>query len=263
MSRTRRWTGLLMATTLLAMAQIGPAGADPAPDAAGIDLSPSSADFGEVPLSSPYGGGPAYQPTTRTFTVTSTGTTDLVVGTPSLSGPNSSQFWISRNTCTAAVVAGGSCELDVTIVPFRFLGPVTATLVVPSDAPGDPRTALMTGTLVPVVAATTLTADPVSLGLGPLGGVRFFPRATLTDTATGSPLPLLGLGDTGREVEFTVNGRTVCTAIASPWNGVASCQGVVPLLAVLLSGGYDAHFRGFSHWGFTFLPSDAHGALIG
>jgi hypothetical protein len=62
---------------------------------------------------------------------------------------------------------------------------------------------------------------------------------------------------------FTVGGRTVCTAIAIGPEGVASCKGLVPFLSVLLGGGYDAHFEGFSNGGVIYLAADAHGPLIG
>jgi hypothetical protein len=228
----------------------------------GIGLSPSSADFGEVPVQSPYGGGPPTVWTTHTFTVTSAGTVDLVVDRPTVTGTDSGQFSISRNTCTSPLAPGGACEIEVTVVPWFDMGPQSATLVVSSNAPDGPRTAAMTATIVPRIVTTKLTADPVSMRLGPLGALRLFPRATLTDSEA-YPLPLLGWGDTGREVVFTVNGETVCRAIASPWNGVASCQGLVPFLAVLRAGGYDAHFEEFSYSGYQFLPSTAHGPLIG
>lgn len=254
----RGTVALVVLSGVVSLSGIGAAQADA--ETPGIGLSPPSADFGDVPVQSPYGGGPPYTPATRTFTVTSTGSVDLVVDRPTVTGPIG--FFISRNTCTSPVAPGGTCEIDVTVFPWYFLGPRSATLTIPSNAPDGPTTAALTATIVPRIVTTRLTADPVSVKLGPLGALRLFPRATLTDTE-GYGLPLLGLGDTGREVVFTVHGETVCTAIAYPWNGVASCQGFVPFLAVLRGGGYDAHFEEFSYSGYDFLPSTAHGALIG
>ena len=257
----RRLAGLVVVTCTVTLSAFGPAHADT--DGAGIELNPSVADFGDVPVQSPYGGGgPVADPPTRTFTVASTGTLDLVLERPTVTGADSGQFFVSRNTCTSPVAPGSSCEIDVTVIPWFDMGPQSAELVVPSNAPDGARTAALTATIVPRIVATKLTADPVSTRLGTLGAVRLFPRATLTDTG-GNPLPLLGLGDTGREVVFTVGDRPVCTATASPWNGVASCQGLVPLLSVLLAGGYDAHFDAFSYSGYRFLPSSAHGPLLG
>lgn len=254
-----RVAGSFVVSAIVALTGVGAAQADTA-DAPGIELSPSSADFGDVPVQSPYGGGPPATSAVRTFTVTNTGTADLVVDRPTVTGTGQFGFWL--NTCTSPVAPGGTCEIDVTVFPWFSLGPQSGTLVVSSNAPDGPRTAALTATIVPRIVTTRLTADPVSMKLGPLGALRLFPRATLTDT-DGYALPLLGWGDTGREVVFTVNGQTVCTAIASPWNGVASCQGLVPFLAVLRAGGYDAHFDEFSYSGYDFLPSTAHGPLIG
>jgi hypothetical protein len=260
MRGTRRIVAFVAASATIALTGIGTAQADDG--VPGIELSPTSADLGDIPVHSPYGGGPPYSATTRTFTVTSTGDVDLVVGQPSFTGADGFQFGVSRNTCTSPVVPGGTCEIDVRVFPWFGMGPQSATLVVPSNAPDGPHTAAVTATIVRRIVTTRLTADPVSMKLGPLGALRLFPRATLTDTE-GYGLPLLGLGDTGRQVVFTVNGQTVCTATAYPWNGVASCQGLVPFLAVLRAGGYDAHFEAFSYGGYEFLPSSAHGPLLG
>jgi hypothetical protein len=265
MTRVRRFGATVVAASMMALFGSAVAQAEPDADGAGIELSPASADFGEV-LNVTYEWGPEHHSSTRTFTVTSTGGLDLSVGSPSVSGPNADQFAISRNTCTSALAPTETCEIDVTFTPFST-GARSATLEVPSDAPGEPRTALLTGTGVPKIVVTRLTAEPATFSAGPLGGVRLFPRASLTDAATGKALPLLSLGDPGRVVVFTVGGRTVCTATAMGPQGVASCQGLVPLLAVLLGGGYDAHFEGFWYGGdgggTHYLSSDAHGPLIG
>jgi hypothetical protein len=254
---------MLVAASLIALFGSGVAQAEPVADAAGIELSPTSADFGEVVnVIYVWGGGPAYHSSTRTFTVTSTGGLDLSVGSPSVSGPNADQFAISRNTCTSALVPTATCEVDVTFTPLS-VGVKSATLEVPSDAPGSPRTALLAGTGVPKIVEMRLTAEPATFSAGPLGGVRLFPRASLTEVETGKAIPQLGWGDTGREVVFTVGGRTVCTAVALGPEGVASCFGLVPFLTVLLGGGYDAHFERFSNGGVIYLPADTHGALIG
>ena len=125
----RRGVAFLVVSSVVVLSGIGAAQADA--EAPGIGLSPSSADFGEVPVQSPYGGGAPSTPATRTFTVTSTGSVDLVVGQPTLTGTG--QFGFSRNTCTSAVPPGSSCEIDVTVFPWFSLGPQSATLVVPSN----------------------------------------------------------------------------------------------------------------------------------
>jgi hypothetical protein len=258
----RRWAGTAVAVSLISILGIQVAHAAPADDMSALELSPSTTDFGEV-LNVYYNAmdpRPVVSSSTRTFTMTSTGSLDVPLGAASLSGVDADQFAISRNTCPSAPAS--TCEIDVTFTP-RSVGPRSATLEVPSGAPGGMRTATLTGTGVPKVVVTRLTAEPVTFSAGPLGGVRLFPRASLTDAATGKALPQLSMGDTGREVVFTVGGRTVCTAVAAGPEGIASCQGLVPFLAVLLGGGYDAHFELFSYGGVRWLASDAHGPLIG
>jgi len=264
MTRTIRWAATLTAVSLVALFGSTVAQADPGAAVAGIDLSPANADFGEVQslYYDPMDPRGVYHSETRTFTVTSTGSVDLLVGSPSVTGKGADQFAISRNTCASALAPSSTCEIDVTFRPVTW-GLSSVTLEVPSNAPGSPMTVSLTGTGVPKVVPMRLTAEPATFSAGPLGGVRLFPRASLTEVETGQAIPQLGLGDPGREVVFTVGGSTVCTAVATGPQGIASCAGLVPILTVLLGGGYDAHFERFSYGGVIYLPADAHGPLIG
>ncbi|HEX6390615.1 MAG TPA: choice-of-anchor D domain-containing protein [Solirubrobacteraceae bacterium] len=199
---------------------------------AGIELTPASAAYGDVAVS---------QSSTKTFTVKSTGAVPLTVGTPSVSG--SGEFSVSRNTCTDPLAANATCEIDVTFSPAS-VGDKSASLTVPSNAPGGAPSASLTGKGVIVDVATTLTARPVTLVLGLLD-LRMVVSATLRVSASGAPVA-------GQTVAFTDSlGGSICQATTNA-SGVASCSTLLNVAAIL---GYDARFAGAVVGGSRYLPS--------
>jgi hypothetical protein len=107
-----------------------------------------------------------------------------------------------------------------------------------SDGNGgtDSATISITVQAVPLLA-TTLYAHPAVAHVLP-GFQLYFPEltATLTVTATGTPLP-------GRTVTFYAGGGTVCTAVTNA-DGVARCGGVITGGVAVISLGYTAFFAG-------------------
>lgn len=87
----------------------------------------------------------------------------------------------------------------------------------------------------PTPYPTTLKAGGLSLGSA---------TATLTDTATGAPLP-------GRALTFSAGGQDRCTIVTDS-AGKATCTNM-PLVVL----GYDVRYPGGAIWG----PSTAHGGL--
>jgi len=76
-----------------------------------ILISPGSVDFGSVDV------GAVSQ--TKTFTITNTGTADLVIGTISISGGDSSEFGIESDECTGqTIVPSGTCVVKVVFSPL-------------------------------------------------------------------------------------------------------------------------------------------------
>ncbi|MFD8478679.1 IPT/TIG domain-containing protein [Kitasatospora sp. NPDC059673] len=98
--------------------------------------------------------------------------------------------------------------------------------------------------------ATSLTAQPLLFSLSGGLNITLHPQATLTDTTTGKPVP-------GQTITFTVGTHTVCTATTNA-QGVASCAGLCPLTAILLSGSYTATFAGTP----ALAPATATAGLI-
>ncbi|MEU5164092.1 hypothetical protein AB0G74_31375 [Streptomyces sp. NPDC020875] len=116
-------------------------------------------------------------------------------------------------------------------------GPDSGLLLLWSrDAAQDDATVAATLRMTPATPlASTLRAGPVSLGRA---------TATLTDTATGRPLP-------GRLLIFTSGGRERCRITTDP-SGRATCDALVGGLL-----GYDVDFPGDAIW----ASAHAHGGL--
>jgi Domain of unknown function (DUF4082)/Bacterial Ig-like domain (group 3)/Bacterial Ig domain len=85
-------------------------------------------------------------------------------------------------------------------------------------------------------AATKLAAAPAVLGLDPLQLTLLNLSATLTRSDTGAPIA-------GQTVAMTAGGTFLCSATTNA-AGVATCNGVLGVLAILLGGGYTATFNG-------------------
>jgi len=99
-------------------------------------------------------------------------------------------------------------------------------------------------------AATAMVAAPAVLGLLPLQLTLLNLSATLTRADDGTPVA-------GQTVRMTAGGTFLCSATTNA-SGVATCNGVAGVLAVLLNGGYTATFAGTANYG----ASSARGAAI-
>ncbi len=95
-----------------------------------ISASPSSYNFGSVnvgSLSSP-----------RIFTISNTGTGNLVIGSIYLTGTNLDQFVIQNDTCSGITISpSASCTIEVLFIP-TYVGTLTADLSIPSNDPDTP-----------------------------------------------------------------------------------------------------------------------------
>lgn len=126
--------------TVLATQTDGQTGGDaPASDAA-ITVSPTEVDFGAQKVGTTS--------EAKTVTASSTGASDLVVSSSSVSGANASEFRITSDSCTGASLApGGTCELTVTFSPSLLAvhgSTRRATLTIESNA--APVSVAMEGT---------------------------------------------------------------------------------------------------------------------
>ena len=99
-----------------------------------VSFNPTSLAFGNVGL----GGG-----STRTISVSNTGTSSLTVSGVAFTG--SPVFTIASNTCTAAIAAGRNCSIGIRFTPSART-PFSGALVVTSNAAGSPATIPLSGT---------------------------------------------------------------------------------------------------------------------
>jgi hypothetical protein len=127
-------------------------------------LAPAGAqDLGSVKLG---------QSAATTFTVSSSGTAALAVGTRSLTGTG---FAVTADTCSGKRVPNGAtCAVTVTFTPTAA-GPVTGTLTLPSDDSTFSRTLTATGvvaadpTPVPPAPTPPASGDPAAPAPTPAG----------------------------------------------------------------------------------------------
>ena len=80
----------------------------------------------------------------KAISVSNNGTAPLNVGTPSITGANAGDYAISGNTCSGPIAVNASCSISVTFTPGAT-GSRTATLGIPSDAPGSPKNVSLSG----------------------------------------------------------------------------------------------------------------------
>jgi len=87
------------------------------------------------------------EPKSRTFTITSGGTLDLVTGTALITGPEASDFALDNDSCSGHTLAPSeTCNLDVIFSPSSQGGKI-AYLEIPSNDPVSPK-------LAPLIANT-------------------------------------------------------------------------------------------------------------
>ncbi|MBI5633515.1 MAG: choice-of-anchor D domain-containing protein [Nitrospirae bacterium] len=113
-------------------------------------------------------------PVTRIYTVTNTGTMDLVITSIIVSGANAGLF--SQSNDCATVVPSGTCHIDMTFLPTSA-GHRNATLNIASNDPDSP----VLGVVVTGTGVSTLT-----VAVNPTAG------GTVTDAGTTCPSDCIG-----------------------------------------------------------------------
>jgi hypothetical protein len=114
-------------------------------------VSPASRSFGDQALGTTTAA--------KTFTLSSTGTTNLNLASITIAGTNASDFAETDN-CPASMGPGVKCTLSVTLTPSQT-GAETAAVTVADSAANSPQTVALSGTGVVPVALS-----PVSLSFG-------------------------------------------------------------------------------------------------
>src|SRR5262245_1208860 len=121
-----------------------------------ISVTPPSVDYGGVLVGAVL---------SRKVTVHNDGTAPLTVGQITLGGANPSQFRqpAAADLCSGTVLApGGSCTLKVKLKP-SVTGPLSATLVIPSD---DPDQGVVTLPLSGVGQTPQIALSPLAISFG-------------------------------------------------------------------------------------------------
>jgi hypothetical protein len=127
--------------------------------AARIGLAPSSVGFGDV------GVGLTSEP--QTVTLSNDGTTALIIGQLSISGPYAQDFGKTSDKCSVKqLMPGESCTVKVAFAP-NALGLRTAALMVSSNAGGSPHTVSLSGTGADRIAPrSTISTKPGAVLIG-------------------------------------------------------------------------------------------------
>jgi hypothetical protein len=136
--------------------------------ATGIDWYCDSASSTTASTSETFGTSPVVVGSTVTAKCWVKATTTLPVGvtdtgaiTITKAGTNADQFTIASNGCTTALIAGASCEVDVSFVPTVASSTVQATLGA-TTVNGGASTLVLSGQSVAVVSITANTVTDES-----------------------------------------------------------------------------------------------------
>ncbi len=178
----------------------------------------------------------------------------IVVAVSPTQGPatGGTVLTITGVNLTGATVTVGGVPVAATVNPAGTLLTVVTppgapgATVITVTTPGGTATAGFTYQAIP----TRLTATPALVELFPPQLTYPCLTATLTDAATGLPLP-------GQPVTFSTGGHVLGTALTDA-HGTARLPELLTLPLIILNGGYTATFRGTS----VLLPSTAHAGVI-
>jgi len=175
--------------------QVSLGGAGIAPAAS---MAPSSLSFGNQLLGATS--------TSRSLTITNSGTAPLTVGAVTIGGTNPGDYLVSGNTCTSAIAVNAACAISVTFTPTAT-GSSAATLQVSTDAATGTQWIPLTGTgIAPLISVT-----PASNAFGNVLINTVSAAKTFTVTNSGSaPLTVGMLSFSGVNAsDFTIS-NVVC-----------------------------------------------------
>ena len=202
----------------------------PAPGVPDISVFPDSHDFGSVTISNT---------STQTFTVSNTGTGDLMIGSVSIDGTDVSQFFFNGDNCSGKTISpSSSCTVQITFSPTS-VGLKSATLSIPSNDPASPTVQVGLSGKSVAVPVPNIVVAPASLSFGSIlvGEASPSQMVTIRNDGTAS-LDINGIDKTGGSADmFAVAGT----------GGTNPCGSLAPSISVGTS---------CNIW-VTFAPSDA------
>jgi hypothetical protein len=169
-----------------------------------LSVSTSSIDFGTLYLGSL---------STKTITLTNTGTAPVTINAPILSivkGGNSNEF-VALSLCPKSLAVGKSCSVTIAFVGGPFYTPQTATLQIVSNAPGSPMPVALSAQVIDPIA----TFNPTSLSFGT---IKHATSSTLNVTLTNTgatPLNLTGTSVTGTNAAYFTQTNACGSSLAA------------------------------------------------
>ncbi|WP_263351921.1 choice-of-anchor D domain-containing protein [Acidicapsa acidisoli] len=171
-----------------------------------VNISPSNINFGTLYLGSI---------STKTITVTNTGTAPVTVNDPLLSivhGGNSNEY-LAVNLCLTPLAAGKSCTVTIAFIAGPFYTPQTATLNIMDNAPGSPQQVALSAAVVdPLVSFS-----PTSLNFGTIKHATSSTLSVTVSNPGATPLVFSGAGIsvTGTNASDFVQTNTCGSSLAS------------------------------------------------
>jgi len=170
-------------------------------------LSKTSLDFGDRVVGTTS--------TNMGLVVKNTGAGSLVIGTPTIDGPNAADFAFGPgNTCAgASLAANATCQVLVRFAPTAT-GARTATVTIPTNAADSPSTVALSGTGTAPEAGPSPTA--IDFGVQQVGETSVAHVVTLNNPGTAD-LHVSGLTVTGANAgDFSTSGDTCTGATVAP-----------------------------------------------
>jgi hypothetical protein len=153
--------------------------------------------------------------TSSGFAIKNTGAGSLVIGTPTIAGPNSAEFAFApgSNCAGASLAAGSTCQILVRFSPSAT-GARSATVSIPTNAADSPSTVALSGTGTAPQAG--VTPPSIDFGVQEVGGSSAPQLVTLSNPGTAD-LHVTGLTVTGTNAgDFTTSGDTCTGATVAP-----------------------------------------------
>jgi hypothetical protein len=237
------------------------------PDEGAVDVQLSGAatilvpDVAALPVSHDFGSQVVGTATSQGFVVSNTGTKNLVLGAPTLSGPEADAFAITDGQGGTTIAPGATRLIQIRFSPADA-GPKTATLTIPSDDPDEnPLLIPLRGTTPPtfveateggsadsstVTTATALTGTTGHLYLAAVSTKPYRQVSTLSGlglTWTRVATQCAGRSQTGIELWWAqgsaISGEVTASLVSAPNNaviavaryaGVATTSPLTPLV---------------------------------
>jgi hypothetical protein len=237
------------------------------PDEGAVDVQLNGAatilvpDVAALPVSHDFGSQVVGTATSQGFVVSNTGTKNLVLGAPTLSGPEADAFAITDGQGGTTIAPGATRLIQIRFSPADA-GPKTATLTIPSDDPDEnPLLIPLRGTTPPtfveateggsadsstVTTATALTGTTGHLYLAAVSTKPYRQVSTLSGlglTWTRVATQCAGRSQTGIELWWAqgsaISGEVTASLVSAPNNaviavaryaGVATTSPLTPLV---------------------------------